>query len=164
MALFFRSEHSEWSQICTMPRNTSEGIAKQQQASRYLTRVKKTLHCSAAEGKQHWRLGEWLQNSSIFRERGKKLQMSRTAAAEQCCFLGDGKCVFRFILKGRLLLFDRNSQFTHWSAIQSSKYGQFGHFYFLDFWCRHDKLSFVWGKKWFNEEKIMTKCDPIYDF
>ena len=77
----------------------------QQQASRYLTRVKKH-YTAAAEGKQHWRLGEWLQNSSIFRERGKKSRMSRTAAAEQCYFLGDGKCVFRFILKGSLLLYD----------------------------------------------------------
>ena len=79
----------------------------QQQASRYLTRVKKH-YTAAAEGKQHWRLGEWLQNSSIFRERGKESRMSRTAAAEQCCFLGDGKCVFRFILKGSLLLYGQD--------------------------------------------------------
>ena len=37
--------------------------------------------------------------------------MSRTAAAEQCCFLGDGKCVFRFILKGSVKLYGLQAHF-----------------------------------------------------
>ena len=52
--------------------------------------------------------GGWVNGCEIANtfEKGKKvMHVSRTAAAEHCCFLGDGKRVFHFILKGSLLLF-----------------------------------------------------------
>ena len=53
--------------------------------------------------------GGWVNGCEIANrcEKGKKvMHVSRTAAAEHCCFLGDGKRVFRFILKGSLLLYE----------------------------------------------------------
>ena len=53
--------------------------------------------------------GGWVNGCEIANEcekRKKIMHVSRTAAAEQCCFSGDGKCVFRFILKGSVNLYD----------------------------------------------------------
>ena len=65
-------------------------------------------HCTAAaEGKQHRRLGDcYVYKSSIYRERGKKSRVSRTAEAEEWFFWGDGKWIFRFILNESLLLYE----------------------------------------------------------